>query len=91
MTKKLIQLDLNPLTSTLSLISELSKRTFGRKMNASLLPENIDFILPLIASCSVIAKEKGKSFVEAYIIPQMLMIWMKKQYRLHRCAVLFKF
>lgn len=88
--KKLIQLDLNPLTSTRSLISELPKDRWTEDERKS-FARGYCFILPLIASCSVIAKEKGKSFVEAYIIPQMLMIWVKKQYRLHRCAVLFKF
>lgn len=74
--KKLIQLDLNPLTSTLSLISELPKERWTEDERKSFAREYC-FILPLIASCSVIAKEKGKSFVEAYIIPQMLMIWIK--------------
>lgn len=74
--KKLIQLDLNPLTSTLSLISEVSKERWTEDERKSFAREYC-FILPLIASCSVIAKEKGKSFVEAYIIPQMLMIWIK--------------
>lgn len=71
--KKLIQLDLNPLTSTLSLISELPKERWTEDERKS-FARGYCFILPLIASCSVIAKEKEKSFVEAYIIPQMLMI-----------------
>lgn len=74
--KKLIQLDLNPLTSTRSLISELPKDRWTEDERKS-FARGYCFILPLIASCSVIAKEKGKSFVEAYIIPQMLMIWIK--------------
>lgn len=74
--KKLIQLDLNPLTSTLSLISELPKERWMEDERKS-FARGYCFILPLIASCSVIAKEKEKSFVEAYIIPQMLMIWIK--------------
>ena len=52
--KKLIQLDHNPLTSTLSLISELSKERWTEDERKSFAREYC-FILPLIASCSVIA------------------------------------
>lgn len=74
--KKLVQLDINPLVSIFSLITEF----YGDRWNTEEQKDIVIrycFMFPLVAACSVIAKEKGKAFVEAYIIPQMLMVWIK--------------
>lgn len=74
--KKLLQLDINPLTSTITLLNAFQNSAWSNEIKRG-FAKRYCFVLPLVASCSVIAKEKGKSFVEAYVIPQMLMVWIK--------------
>lgn len=74
--KLLLQLDVNPLTSTVTLLNQFQNNDWSNEVKR-IFAKKYCFIFPLVAACSVIAKEKGKAFVEAYIIPQMLMIWVK--------------
>lgn len=74
--KLLLQLDVNPLTSTVTLLNQFQNNDWSNEVKR-IFAKKYCFIFPLVAVCSVIAKEKGKAFVEAYIIPQMLMIWVK--------------
>lgn len=74
-TERLLRLDINPLTDTtvlLNLSYDGDAEDFVKKEATKLC-----YVLPLVASCSVVAQNKEKAFVEAYIIPQMLMAWIK--------------
>lgn len=76
--KQLLCLDINPLTDTISLINLGRNNPTEEKLRY--LAKNaaeMCYVLPLIAACSVVAKDKYKQFVDAYIIPQMLMAWIK--------------
>lgn len=75
-TKKLLRLDINPLPDTTTLLN----RSYSKHSDDDMIKAKatkLCYVLPLIASCSVVAKNKEKAFVEAYIIPQMLMAWIK--------------
>ena len=74
-SKKLLRLDINPLTDTITLINLGYNRHSDDDIKSK--ATKLCYVLPLIASCSVVAKNKEKAFVEAYIIPQMLMAWIK--------------
>ena len=74
--KKLLKLDINPLFVKHDLpllyrridISDDQKRRFA---------EQLFFIFPLLAMCSVTARKNDGDFTEEYVIPQMLMAWLR--------------
>lgn len=68
-TKKLIRLDINPL--------DIRSRICDGRPDVEKKATELCYILPLMAACSVVAMNKGMAFEEAYIIPQMLMAWIK--------------
>ena len=68
-TKKLMRLDINPL--------DIRSRICDERPDVEKKATELCYILPLMAACSVVAMNKGMAFEEAYIIPQMLMAWIK--------------
>ena len=75
---RLLRLDINPLQ--VMKIVNMQKRGQLNQDEMQLFCPKICFTLPLIAACSVVAKDKGKKdgCIEAYILPQMLMEWVRR-------------
>lgn len=73
---KLLQLDINPLSVKKSLLSLHGRKAIDEN-RIKKISEQIFFVLPLIATCSVSVNKKDGSFVEEYVIPQMLMAWLR--------------
>lgn len=74
---KLLRLDINPvqIKNTLRLF------ILGREFEITEIEKTIKeiyFTFPLLASCSLVAENKDKEIIEEYIIPQMLMKWVKE-------------
>ena len=76
--KQLLRLDINPLIDTFDLKGLGYNDPTGKELHyLTKSATEMCHALPLIAACSVVAKDKDKQFIEVYIIPQMLMAWIK--------------
>lgn len=72
--KKLLRLDINPLQFKYSMLTTYAGLKEKEKLR---MIKQIYYILPLIAACSVVSEKKPHKFIEEYIIPQVLMVWIK--------------
>lgn len=75
-TQKLLQLDINPLFVKNDLINLHRNRNVDED-SIKKVSEQIFFVLPLTAMCSVSVRKSSHKFVEEYVIPQMLMAWLR--------------
>lgn len=73
--KKLLRLDINPLFVKHDL-PLLYRRNDISDDQMKCFAEQLFFILPLLAMCSVTARKNDGDFTEEYVIPQMLMAWL---------------
>lgn len=74
---KLLRLDINPV----QIKNTLRVFILGREFEITKIEKTIKeiyFTFPLLASCSLVAENKDKEIIEEYIIPQMLMKWVKE-------------
>lgn len=74
--KKLLRLDINPLFVKHDL-PLLYRRNDISDDQMKCFAEQLFFILPLLAMCSVTARKNDGDFTEEYVIPQMLMAWLR--------------
>ena len=74
--QKLLQLDINPLFVKNDLVNLHRNRAVDED-SIKKVSEQIFFVLPLIAMCSVSVRKSDCNFVEEYVIPQMLMTWLR--------------
>lgn len=74
--KKLLRLDINPLILRNDLIN-LHQKGDVDEDSIKKISERIFFVMPLIAMCSVSARKSNYIFIEEYVIPQMLMAWLR--------------
>ena len=74
--KKLLKLDINPLLVKHDL-PLLYRRNNISNDQMKCFAEQLFFIFPLLAMCSVTARKNGGDFIEEYVIPQMLMAWLR--------------
>ncbi|AGK97784.1 hypothetical protein [Clostridium pasteurianum] len=73
---KMLYLNINPLLYFHDV--ELSILNHGPNMEAFSAIRRACRTIPLIAACSLIVKNRNAGFVEEYIIPQMLMSWVRQ-------------
>lgn len=74
--RKLLRLDINPLLMKHDL-SVLFRKKLIDNDGIKYISKQLFFVLPLVAMCSVSTSKREGSFVEEYIIPQMLMAWLR--------------
>ena len=73
--KKLLQLDVNPLQTVVLLRSKFCNNDLEKVVKDYII--SVCYTLPLIAACSVVVENKGVNFIAEYVLPQMLMVWVK--------------
>lgn len=73
---KLLRLDLNPLCVKHDLPLLYKRKDIGDESMRK-ISEQVFFVLPLIAMCSVSARKSDCNFIEEYVIPQILMTWVR--------------
>lgn len=71
-----MKLDINPLLVKHDL-PLLYRRNNISDDQMKCFAEQLFFIFPLLAMCSVTARKNGGDFIEEYVIPQMLMAWLR--------------
>lgn len=74
--KRLLRLDINPLFVKHDL-PLLYRRNDISDDQMKCFAEQFFFIFPLLAMCSVTARKNDGDFTEEYVIPQMLMAWLR--------------
>lgn len=75
--KHLLRLDINPLEIIRSIRYQLDHNVsecYVKKYITS-----VCYTLPLLAACSVVVENKGVNFIAEYVLPQMLMVWIKSK------------
>lgn len=70
--KKLLQLDINPL----QIVKILRHSCLNHDLDYA---TSVCYTLPLVAACSVVVENKSAKFIKEYILPQMLMVWIKSE------------
>ena len=68
--KLMLRLDINPI----SVYGEIKGNPNKMELSLKFL-----YLFPLVAFCSVVCDDSSKRFKEEYVIPQMLMYWLKKE------------
>lgn len=73
--KELLQLDINPLQTAVSLRSQFYNNNSEDDVKEYI--KSVCYTFPLVAACSVVVENKNVKFIEEYVLPQMLMAWIK--------------
>ena len=73
--KELLRLDINPLQTAISLRSQFYNNISEEDVKEYI--KSVCYTFPLVAACSVVVENKDVKFIEEYVLPQMLMAWIK--------------
>lgn len=73
--KELLRLDINPLQTAVSLRSQFYNNNSEDDVKEYI--KSVCYTFPLVAACSVVVENKNVKFIEEYVLPQMLMAWIK--------------
>ncbi len=74
--KKLLQMDINPLTLFHKVRGMFLRQDNGNQDIAVEIIKRYYYIFPLLAACSISRSGKKNKFSDEYIIPQLLMSWI---------------
>lgn len=75
--KNLLRLDINPLEIIRSIRHQFYHN--ASECDVKKYITSVCYTLPLLAACSVIVENKGVNFIAEYVLPQMLMVWIKSK------------
>lgn len=73
---KILRLNLNPLHYYKEIERRIINGTCDKELDKQIC--KVCVTIPLIVACTLIVKNKNAGFIEEYIIPQMLMSWIRQ-------------